>query len=46
MNVIAKFKLDRIEDRDQAMALVKRAAAHIKAKGREQGFKDLANPNG
>ncbi len=46
VNVVGAFKLDRMEERDKAVVLVKRAVAHVKAVGVEQASKDFNNPNG
>src|SRR5438477_6379578 len=35
VNVVGAFKLDRTEERDKAVALVKRAVSHVKAAGKE-----------
>lgn len=44
--VAGAFKLDRMEDRDQAVALVKKAVAHLRAVGVEQACKDFKDPRG
>ena len=44
--VVGKFKLDHMEGRDQAVALVKRAVAQLRARGRESAYRDFETPNG
>lgn len=46
VNAVGTFKLDHMEDRDNAVALVKKAATHLQAVGLEQACKDFKNPNG
>jgi signal transduction histidine kinase len=46
VDVVGAFKLDRMEDRDHAVALVKKAAAHLQAVGVEQACKDFKDSNG
>jgi methyl-accepting chemotaxis protein len=41
VDVVGTFKLDRMEDRDPAVALVKKAVAHVQAVGIEQAAKVL-----
>ena len=45
-DVVGKFKLDHMEGRDQAVALVKRAIAHLHMKGAEVAYRDFATANG
>lgn len=45
-DVVGTFKLDRMEDRDQAVALVKRAAAHVRKVGVRRACDDFDDPNG
>jgi hypothetical protein len=44
--VVATFKVDRAEDRDQAVALVKKAVAHVKKVGLRRACDDFNDPNG
>jgi methyl-accepting chemotaxis protein len=46
IDVVGAFKVDRMQDRDAAVALVKRALAHVHAVGQKQAFKDIDNPTG
>src|SRR5581483_3813726 len=46
VDVVGAFKVDRMEERDHAVALVKRAAAHVQAVGIEQACRDFKDPNG
>ncbi len=46
VDVVGTFKVDRMEDRDHAVALVKKAVAHLKAVGVEQAARDFEDPNG
>jgi methyl-accepting chemotaxis protein len=46
IDVVGAFKVDRMQDRDAAVSLVKRAVAHVKAVGPERAFKEFDNPNG
>jgi methyl-accepting chemotaxis protein len=43
--VVDKFKLDRMAAREQAVALVESAAAHLIAKGPERAYRDFERPN-
>jgi methyl-accepting chemotaxis protein len=43
--VVDKFKLDRMAAREQAVALVESAAAHLIAKGPERAYRDFEQPN-
>ena len=43
---LAKFHLDRQDARAQAVALVKKAVAHIKSKGQKTALRDLCDPHG
>ena len=45
-DVVGKFKLDHMEGRDQAVALVKRAIAHLHMKGAEVAYRDFVTANG
>ena len=45
-NVVGAFKLDRMEDRDQAVALVKKAVAHIREFGLERACEDFHDTGG
>jgi methyl-accepting chemotaxis protein len=45
-STLSAFHLDRQDARATAMALVKRAVAHIKSAGREVALRDLSDPNG
>lgn len=44
LEVVGAFKLDRMESRDQAVALVRKAAAHLAAVGPERAFDDFEDP--
>jgi hypothetical protein len=44
LDVVGAFKLDRMEARDQAVALVKRAAAHLAKHGPGKAFADFQDP--
>ena len=44
--VVGAFKIDRSEERDQAVATVKRAIEHVRAKGLEQACRDFNDPQG
>jgi methyl-accepting chemotaxis protein len=46
VDVVGTFKLDRIEERDRAVEMVKRAVAHIHAKGMRQACEDFNDPRG
>jgi chromosome segregation ATPase len=46
VDVVGTFKLDRMEDRDHAVALVKKAVAHAQAVGIEQACRDFKDANG
>lgn len=46
IDVVGAFKVDRMQDRDAAVALVKRALAHIHVVGSKQAFRDIDNPMG
>lgn len=46
VHVVETFKVDRSEERDQAVAMVKRALEHIRAKGLEQACRDFNDPRG
>ena len=46
VNVVDTFKIDRTEDRDRAIALVKRAIAHVHARGIERACRDFDDQNG
>jgi signal transduction histidine kinase len=43
---LAAFHLNRQDDRAKAIALVKKAVAHIEAQGRDAAARDLSDPNG
>jgi methyl-accepting chemotaxis protein len=43
--VVDKFKLDRMAAREQAVALVESAAAHLIAQGPERAYRDFEQPN-
>jgi hypothetical protein len=44
--VLASFKTDRAEDRERAVRLVKRAVAHVQAKGLQAAAADFHDPRG
>jgi methyl-accepting chemotaxis protein len=46
VGVVGRFKLDQGEDRERAIAMVKKAVAHVKAAGPERAFDDFQDPNG
>jgi methyl-accepting chemotaxis protein len=46
VDVVGRFKVDRMEERDHAVALVKRAVAHLKAQGVAQACRDFNDPRG
>ena len=46
IEVVGAFKTDRMEDRDQAVALVKKAVAHVLEKGSRQACRDFEDPRG
>jgi methyl-accepting chemotaxis protein len=46
IDVVGTFKTDRMEDRDEAIALVKKAVAHVKATGPRQACRDFEDPAG
>jgi methyl-accepting chemotaxis protein len=46
VDIVGAFKTDRMEDRDRAVALVKKAAAHLHAIGLERACRDFNDPNG
>ncbi|MBC7983372.1 MAG: cache domain-containing protein [Candidatus Obscuribacterales bacterium] len=46
VDVVGIFKVDHMEARDKAVALVKKAVAHVKEKGFEQAMRDFNRPSG
>ncbi len=46
VNMVGTFKLDRMQERDRVVALVKRAAAHLRTEGREKACRDFEDPAG
>jgi methyl-accepting chemotaxis protein len=46
MDAVGAFKLDRVTERDQAVALVKRGVEHVRAVGTERALKDFHDPRG
>lgn len=46
LEVVGAFKVDRIEERDRAVALVKRAVAHVRRRGLQAALADFNDPNG
>lgn len=46
LDLVGAFKLDRMEDRDRVVALVKRGVAHLRTHGVERAFADFCDPNG
>lgn len=46
IEVVGAFKTDRMEDRDQAVALVKKAVAHVLEEGSGQACRDFEDPRG
>ena len=45
-DVVGAFKMDRMQERDRAVEMVKRAVAHIHAKGMQQACADFNDPRG
>jgi methyl-accepting chemotaxis protein len=45
-DVVGAFKIDRTEERDQAVEMVKRAIEHVRARGLEQACRDFNDPQG
>jgi methyl-accepting chemotaxis protein len=46
VEVVGAFKIDRMADRDRAVALVKKAVAHLRRVGVDRASGDFQNPNG
>jgi methyl-accepting chemotaxis protein len=46
VDVVGAFKMDRMQERDRAVEMVKRAVAHIHAKGMQQACADFNDPRG
>jgi methyl-accepting chemotaxis protein len=46
IEVVGAFKVDRMQDRDAAVALVKRAVAHVQAVGPDRAFQDFDDTDG
>ncbi len=46
VDVVGAFKLDRMQERDRAVEMVKRAVAHIHARGMRQACEDFNDPRG
>jgi methyl-accepting chemotaxis protein len=46
IDVVGTFKVDRMQDREAAVQLVKRAIAHVRDVGPERAFKDFDDTNG
>ena len=46
VDVVGIFKVDHMEERDKAVALVKKAVAHVKQHGSEQAMRDFNLPSG
>jgi len=46
IDVVGAFKVDRMQDRDAAVTLVKRAIAHVQTVGPQRAFKDFDDMNG
>lgn len=46
LDLVGKFKVDRMEDRDSAVSLVKRAISHARNVGTEKAIEDIIEPNG
>jgi methyl-accepting chemotaxis protein len=46
VDIVGAFKTDRMEDRDRAVALVKKAVAHLRERGLQQACRDFNDPNG
>jgi methyl-accepting chemotaxis protein len=45
VGVVDRFKLDRAEDRENAISMVKKAVAHIETVGADSAFDDFQNPS-
>ena len=46
LDVVGAFKVDHMQAREMAVALVKKAVAAMKVKGRERVYAEIADPNG
>jgi methyl-accepting chemotaxis protein len=46
LRAVSAFRTDRVEDRERAVELVKRAIAHVRKVGSERALKDVQNPAG
>jgi methyl-accepting chemotaxis protein len=46
VGLVDRFKLDRADEREQAIAMVKSAVKHIQAEGAERAFADFQDPSG
>lgn len=46
IHVVGAFKIDRNKDREEAVAMVKRAIEHAQATGIGRAMKDIGNPKG
>jgi hypothetical protein len=46
VDVVGRFKVDRMEERDHAVALVKRAVEHVQRQGVAQACRDFNDPRG
>jgi cytochrome c len=46
IDVVGTFKVDRMQDREAATTLVKRAIEHTRAVGIERAIKDISDPKG
>lgn len=46
VNAVGAFKVDRVRDRETAIALVKRAIEHLRHRGAEQARRDFEDPRG
>jgi len=46
VDVVGIFKVDKMEERDRAVALVKKAVLHVKAQGIQQAMKDFNRSSG
>jgi methyl-accepting chemotaxis protein len=46
VSVVGRFKLDQGEDRERAIAMVKKAVSHLSAAGPQRAFDDFEDPAG
>ena len=46
LHAVSAFRTDRVEDRERAVELVRRAVDHVRKAGLERALKDIQNPSG